>query len=671
MRFHPLLAMLLLAAPLAAAANDTLANDSITVSLGKSGLIRAVEWNGSGDTVFRGQGLNAREWLPADLKPDEAQQGEWQEVPGEAGPRRILEQPLPQGLVLTWIVELASPGSTVRAWVNIRNEGDSPVPVEWFPAYRGRWRMNGDVEQLQTWGALSFLPMTYPMGGGRVVQLSSRIHSSDTRFEPGWNPYWIVRTEDNASAIFSLAWSGGWRAFVSSMDKTLDFDARLPKEECQLVLQPGEAIDGPAMHMTFLPAAAKRDQRSDWMQQRAELAKTLYGGPAPAYPFTYNNWYETRFDFDGDFLSRQVDTMAPYDFDAFIVDAGWYTSVSDYTPNAAKFGEGEFEDIMARVEEAGVTPGIWSCPQFIGGEEITPPAELGPTLDVPGQFEPFIHGWLRDLAGMDFPQFLTEHVAMLHERYHAGWWKYDQVLFTSETRHGIMKNVAAFQDAIKAVRAANPDLIMENCQSGGRMLNEFTVLATQTQWILDGSASGMAIIRRNIESGLRSLEFLPPWTVLRWSNRPWDMEVNAEMTRALCRSCMMGAWGIVSDLDKITPQQRATILQQRDEYRRLNELKPDCRYDVVPPMEDTPYAYVVYYDAAGTRAAILCYRWNARGSGICEVPLGGLDPNKRFDIVDTDAATNVSFSGRQLTGEGYAIRFPEDRLSALIWIDAS
>jgi alpha-galactosidase len=553
----------------------------------------------------------------------------------------------------------------------MRNDGNRRVPIDWFPAYSATWYMSSEVKQLDTWESLTFRPMSYPLDSARVVSLSSRLHSSDNRPERGWNPFWAVRMADGSRAMFAIEWCGGWKAFLSASENYLYFDVRLPHADSQLTLNPGEEVHGPIVHVTFLPPGPERDQRAQWMHSRAALAESLYGGPGPSYPFTYNNWYETRFDFDGDFISRQVAAMAPYDFDAFIVDAGWYTSVSDYTPDTAKFAEGQFEGIMAQIAEAGVTPGIWSCPQFLHGEADTAAADLGPTLDVPGQFEPFIHGWLRDLAGMDFTPFLKDHVAMLRERYHAGWWKYDQILFASETRHGAMKNVIAFQEALKAVRAAQPDLYIENCQSGGRMLNEFTVLATQTQWILDGGASGMPIIRRNIESGLRALEFLPPWTVSRWSNRPWDMEVNDEMTRALCRSAMMGVWGIVSDLDKITPAQRATILRQRDHYRRLNELKAACRYDVVPPVDDTPFAYVTFYDAAGANAGILCFRWDARGDTTCEIPLEGLDAAKVYAIADVDAATNVTFSGQQLIEEGYAIPFPEGRLSALVWIDGS
>ena len=250
-----------------------------------------------------------------------------------------------------------------------------------------------------------------------------------------------------------------------------------------------------------------------------------------------------------------------------------------WRPDPKKFAAGEFEGIMQRIADAGVKPGIWTCPQF-----WTPgPGEEKPDfVHEPGFYRDFIDGHLIDMAGMDFSSFLVEHVADLQSKFLTEYWKYDQDFFTeNDTRHGRMKNVIALEDALRAVRRENPDLYIENCQSGGRMITEFNVLLTQGQWIADGGGGGAGRVRDNMREALGAVDFLPPWTVIRWANRPEeDSPEDEEFTRMYMRSAMVGCWGVVSDLAKIPPRMRDVIVEEVARYRRFNSFKEDNLYTI-------------------------------------------------------------------------------------------
>ncbi|MCP4640579.1 MAG: hypothetical protein GY851_09110, partial [bacterium] len=311
--------------------------------------------------------------------------------------------------------------------------------------------------------------------------------------------------------------------------------------------------------------------------------------------------------------------------------------------------------------------GIWTCPQFLRADADN----LPPEVDQPGRYEKFIDGHLLDLAGMGFTEFLLEHVAQMRERYHADWWKYDQLLFTEETRHGVMKNVVAFEDAIRSVRAAHPDLMIENCQSGGRMINEFTVLATQNQWIRDGGDTGLDHARSILRDALGAVEFLPPWTCNRWTNNPdRNDEKNHEFTRMYCRCAMPGTWGLVADLGKIEEKQRDVIVSEVAHYRRLSELKRDYLYDVHYPEEGRAAAGITYYDASGTRAGVLLCRWDADDAFSETVVLDGLRPDARYRVEDVDSNTVTELAGDVLAEDGLMVAFGKKRMSALLFIEA-
>ncbi len=660
---------------------NTLGDRMLALKLGVdtegSALIRQAAWGPEARPTHRArrllEGLSVPDglgaWVPADILPAPiagSRTAEWRITEGNVFRRAKLTRDLSDGLTLTWVVELAKQGTSFRMHVRLANGGNRARSVEWFPGWTGRWRLPGGVARVRGWRALSFQAAEEPLAPGRSITFGSRLHSSDTRHTPGMNPYWRI-TGKETQLYFALDWCGGWQATLTGRPEGLDFSVRLPPSETQLTLAPGQAIAGPVVTVTAVATADDAIARAAWMTQRAALARDLYGGPEPSYPLTYNNWYTTRFNLDGAFLRRQVAAMAPYRFDYFIVDAGWYQKVGEWTPHPDKFKPGEFEAILRSVRAKGVKVGIWSCPQFIAADKDALPKEV----DRPGLYEKFIDGHLLDLVGCDYPKRLAAHVAMLRKRYLADWWKYDQLLFADRTRAGVMRNVVAFQEALLAVRRANPDLIIENCQSGGRMTNELTMLVAQSQWLRDGGSHGLIHARSNVSVALNALAFVPPWAAGRWTNNFQKMDPkDDELTRFYCRSAMAGTWGIVSDLAKIPERQRAVILQEIEHYRRLNAFKPGYLYDLHLPRTQGSVAGVTFYKPDRTEAAVLLYRWDRRGALDPSVKLPSLQTTRRYEVTDVDSGERRTVTGQALNEPGLSVNFPAERRSALLFVEA-
>ena len=571
---------------------------------------------------------------------------------------------LPGGLRVTWVVELAKEGSLFRLHVRMKNVGREAMSIEWFPAWVATLDLGGGDTYARWWRALSFKHDETLLKAVDRVKLGSRLHSSDDE-ENGYNPYWLLGGNDG-QIYFGVEWCGGWEAKIRDVDGAASVSVRLPEEETQLTLEPGDFIDGPAV--LVVPTREQDDitNRRSWMSQRLALAQSLYPGPRPAFPLNYNHWYSVNFDLDSTFLKRQIDAMGPYGFDTFIVDAGWYEKVGDWTPSAAKFQDGEFEQVLQGLSARGVTPGIWSCPQFISTTEEVLPEEL----DDPPHFEPFIGGYSLDLANSDFPTILRSHVGNLRERYSVGWWKYDQPLFRRESRGGAMKNVVAYQDALRDVRRANPDLSIEGCMNGGRMINELTQLLTQTMWLRDGSHKGLMHARENVEVALGALEFMFPWSVYRFTNNLDEMDPeDQEVTRTYCRSAMTGVWGISSDLSRIDPVQQRVLIKEIQRYWQLNEIKQDYLYEVQPARDGAETAGVTYYSADQRRAGVLLYRWDREGAFNSKVRFRNLQPATMYQVRDVDLGTKTRISGKNLMKKGVPVLFSADRQSAMLFLD--
>lgn len=641
---------------------------ALTLSADQQGMpcLARIAWKGPAAAPIETRDERAGDWLPAALRPEPAQTVVWKAGADAHFQRAETRLRLASGLIATWTVELAQQGSLVRMRVNLSNPGAKPCAVSWFPVWNAAWKMPGCSDRLRWWDALTFVPREKSLKVGERLDLHSRVHSADN-IDGGVNPYWQLSGKSGA-AYFSLDWCGGWQAEMDAIAGGIALRVFLPEDETQLVLQPGESITGPTLEVFLTRDGSDTARRTEWMRQRTRLARAVYGGPKPSFPFSWNHWYTVRFKFDAPFLQRQVESFPPYGFDYFIVDAGWYEACGKWHPDPKKFQPGEFEKRLGEVRSKGVKVGVWTCPQFVKADA----AALPPEVDQPGFYREFIDGHLLDMAGMDFSKYLTNHVAKLRRDYQMDWWKYDQDFFTTNaTRAGRMKNVIALQQALLAVRKANPDLFMENCQSGGRMINEGTVGMTQSQWIRDGSRTGLRHARSNWAEALGALEFLPPWTVGRWTNRPDENDQNDdELTRTYCRSAMAGTWGLVADLPKIGSHQRDVIIQEVANYRRVNEIKADCIYDIYAPTNGAPAAGVVYYNAEGSRAAILLLRWDGQGAFTFPVTLASLNATKKYRVetVDGPPTHPPKFEGAECA---IPIKFSATQQSSLVFIGAN
>ena len=204
------------------------------------------------------------------------------------------------------------------------------------------------------------------------------------------------------------------------------------------------------------------------------------------------------------------------------------------------------------------------------------------------------------------------------------------------------------------------------------MINEFTALLAQSHWIRDGGNNGMGHARSNLSEALGAMGFLFPWGACRWTNNPDQMDANNdELTRFYCRSAMMGTWGIVADLPRIGEHQRAVICEEVAHYRRLNAFKTSCLYDLQLPGRGANAAGVTFYKPDGRGAGVVLYRWNAKGSFTHTLDLAHLNAAERYCVEDADAKTITEAEGQALQANGLDVPFPQQRLSALVFVEAA
>ncbi|MFY9572292.1 MAG: alpha-galactosidase [Blastocatellia bacterium] len=630
-------------------------------------VIEEAVWQATGQTVFRDlgtpEGLSA--WFPESLGSTiRTTIANWRITEGADFTTAEATCQVADRMLISWIVELPKRGQVFRLHVRLSNRGKTAWVIDSFPAWLASWDVAGKSQWARWWRSLEYNRIEQTLNSANRIRLGSRLHSSDDA-QDGVNPYWVVGGTDNR-IYFGVQWCGGWTANIQGLGKGgFNFSVGLPPEETQLVLNRGETIDGPALLVTPIPGADDINDRATWMRQRYSLGQTLYPSPSLSFPLIYNHWYAARQRVDRNFLKRQIASMSRYSFEAFIIDAGWFAD-GLWKPDSTKFQPHEFVQMLASLKRNGIKPGLWSTPQYVSATNN----DLALTFEQPAVVSNLIGGYLVDMSQAAFPDHLTEHVQMLRHKYSVDYWKYDKWLFTEQSRAGAMKNVIGFQNALQAVRRANPDLTIENCLNGGRMINEFTLLATQTSWLCDLGSRGKPDPQGNIKVALNALDFIFPWAALRFTiNLDGIDQSDDETLRLYCRSAMAGVWGFSTDLSQIGERQRSIILKEIQNYRTLNHLKSSCIYDLQLPDDNSGTAGVTFYSKRRRNAGILLYRWQRNGAFDEHVELAKLKPWVTYRVVDVDTRMEKISSGSDLINDGVDIPFSSQRLSALLFVE--
>lgn len=560
-------------------------------------------------------------------------------------------------------VDLAGRGRMIRVYTELVNHG-AAVNIPSFPIWMTRVK-HPAAPALRWWEALSYVPRQTRLAGPPSLTLQSRTYSSDARGSDGQVPFWMLLGEGQGLG-FGLAWSGGWQATFAASSDGLDLQLSLPPEETQLRLGAGERIVGPALEIVPLRGADEAERRRQWLQERQASAHRRWAMPEPGHPLIYNHWYSAGRDLSREFLIHQLEALQPYGFDVFVLDDGWFEQVGQWTPAPEKFEPGELESFFALVREKDIQAGIWSCPWLVHAE----PNALPPEVDRPPFLRAYMQAYALDLVGYDFTSRLLDHIRSLKAQFGIDWWKYDQELFGQTSRHGKMRNILALQDALAAVRRRYPDLAIENCMSGGRMINAFTDAIARVHWIRDGGRTGYAHARSNVQEAFGAVDFLMPAKVQRWTNRPNEV-ADEEVLRCYCRSAMIGVWGISADLHKVGEAQRKVILSEVKHYRRLNQLKASLRYEIQYPQQNQKLVSIVFYDDAGSAAGVLAFRLHSDGPIEEPLQLQGLARDRGFDVTDADRKVTVRMRGGDLAEAGLPITLAEGELSRIYFLEAA
>lgn len=300
-----------------------------------------------------------------------------------------------------------------------------------------------------------------------------------------WFPFCAI--EDREAGVFwgaQLAWAGSWQMEVFRQHDDLALSGGLADREFghwMKTIAPGETFTSP--YATISCVAGSLDDLCDRLTATQDTAVNAQPEVEQDLPVVFNEWCTTWGDPSHENLLAIADRLNGSGVRYLVIDAGWYkqdgtdwsSGHGDWNPGATLFPNG-LKATADAIRERGLIPGLWFEMETVGSQSAS--FRLGEhfiTRDgIPITVRERRFWDLNDPAAIEF---LTSKVIDLLESCGFGYLKVDY----NETAglgcdhpdsqgEGLRRQIEGTYRFFERIRERMPDLVIENCSSGGHRL---------------------------------------------------------------------------------------------------------------------------------------------------------------------------------------------------------
>jgi alpha-galactosidase len=307
-------------------------------------------------------------------------------------------------------------------------------------------------------------------------------------------PYLVV--EDQESDIFwgaQLAHNASWQMEIYRKDDGLAISGGLADREFGHWVKRvklGETFKSPEAILSVCKGGG-----IDTISHRLTQSMEKYADAFPAWEqellVIFNEYCTTWGCPSEDNIDRILQSIKGHGFTYFVIDCGWFKekdvpwdiSMGDYQVSEDLFPSG-LEQTVDKIKECGMKPGIWFEIENVGSaskayhkeEHLLKRDGLTITTSM-RRFWDMRQEWVQE--------YLTERVINTLKKYDFSYMKIDYndtIGFgcdgAESPGEGLRQNMAATAEFIRRIKEEIPDIVLENCASGGHRLEPLMMRLT-------------------------------------------------------------------------------------------------------------------------------------------------------------------------------------------------
>ncbi len=582
-------------------------------------------------------------------------------------------------------------------WLEIVNHAAKPVPVSRLAPWSGLltrtvgWKElmptgNDTVFTLgvfaeQLWGTEGNFQLN-PLPAGRFT------HEGLTGQSGHSNPFFILKSEANGLIfIGALGWSANWRIeFKSAKDLTgadawVAFSAMPFAPAPMRVLAPGETLVSPPMHLGAL--SGDLDAAVQAMHDHIRRSVMPPQPPGRDFRVVYNHWSYTEHELSEEKLFHEIDLAAEIGAELFIVDAGWYADKdTNWWQTVGDWKEGNrlprgLRPIRTYARQKGLLFGLWCEIERAGLE-----SQL--TKDHPDWFLKQYANPMPTALDLTNPQVARHLESTIHRLvdqhqldlfrldYNTQVWEGGQTPRDGYRENTLYRHYEALYAIFDRLRAKYPNLLLENCASGGGRTDLGLVSRFHHTWVTDWQAAPRSL---RIFNGMSLL--LPP----EYVDRNCGVGQNAHCLGDLgwqVRACMLGHFtltGFSPTAKDNNPDQIRFVRHCVDLYKSfIRPILPTSRIyhhtPVLPGRDPQDWCVIELASADARQALAGIFRLAGPSAPARTVTFRGLNPGLTYKVTFDNSGHTVSVPGLHLLQEGLTIRLNHALTSELLLLEA-
>ena len=342
----------------------------------------------------------------------------------------------------------------------------------------------------------------------------------------------------------------------------------------------------------------------------------------------------------------------------YVIDAGWYAELHEdwsqtigaWQPSTTRWPHG-LKFVLDQIRQAGMVPGLWLEPEVAGAKSIL--------ANKPDNWFLVRHGkrafknsrLLLDFRNPEVRAYLDQVIARLVNEYGVGYIKMDYnvdslqgtELNTDSLGQGLLEHNRAHLAWLESILNRYPDLVIENCGSGGGRMDYAMLSRLQVQSMTD-QEDYLKLPAILVGASAAVLpEQLAIWSYPLAKSDADQASFNM-VTAMMCRIHQSGR------LDSLTPEASAQVAEGIRVYK-------DVLRNHIPTA--IPFYPLGTSDVTNREAPLalgmrspdqnLVAVWRIDGPASTKIPMASREPklvypaNLGINVTNADAAINVEF----------------------------
>ena len=522
-------------------------------------------------------------------------------------------------------------------------------------------------------GKDDYMPSEDTLKIGNTVRLTpvEGRSSDNTAF-----PFFTIKNPDSLGVVFAIGWSGKWYADISRTSET-SLSLKAGMEKIKLKLYPGEEIRTPGICLLFWkssdPMVGPNQFRRFLLAHkiRPNSVSPLSISLSPNSPAPCNGFFGCLSD---SFALAKISRLKQSGImpEVFWMDAGWYQGGGDnwqitgtWSADKQRFPN-SLKPIADAIHKEGSKFLVWFEPERVADGTMLAREHVNWLLKVPdGKKNMYTstHDFVLNIGNQEARLWLTNYISGFIKEEGIDYYRQDfnidpmpyweandkpDRIGMTEIRY--IEGLYAFWDAL-LVRF--PNLMIDNCSSGGRRIDLETMSRSLPLWRSDydmGEPEGL----QNHTYGLNF--YIPLHGTGNYSYG--DYEFRSGMS-----SSMVLFWDLFSGGNSLPQMQKCM-----QDFKRLRPYYYGDYYPLTGPekllRDDSWLAYQMNRHEQKDGIILAFRRKNCLDDSIM-VRLGGLEPDAKYELLNEDSGERIVEIGKKLSS-GYKLFLAEKQKS--IWI---